>query len=45
MIEKSLWDLYAERYDRPVYKASWSLAWGEEYPTDVAPYSSCRGAF
>ena len=39
--EKSLWDLYAERHGCGSYGASWVRAWGDRYPADVAPYSSC----
>lgn len=36
-----LWDRQAARYDAPFFWSLWTRAWGDEYPADVQPYSSC----
>jgi len=32
---------YAFRFDNPFFNSLWVRAWGEQYPADVRPYSSC----
>lgn len=34
-------DPYAERFGKPLFSSLWEQAWGEQYPSDVQPYSSC----
>jgi ubiquinone/menaquinone biosynthesis C-methylase UbiE len=35
------WDRLASCYGKPLSQALWVRAWGDRYPEDVAPYSSC----
>jgi ubiquinone/menaquinone biosynthesis C-methylase UbiE len=34
-------DRLAERYGKPFFESLWVRAWGEQYPTEVQPHSSC----
>jgi ubiquinone/menaquinone biosynthesis C-methylase UbiE len=39
--EMTVWDRLAGCYGKPLYQALWARAWGDQYPADVAPHSSC----
>ena len=32
---------HADRYGSPLFASLWTEAWGEQYPAEVAPFSSC----
>lgn len=32
---------HADRFDKPLFQSLWLAAWGDQYPADVAPFSSC----
>ena len=34
-------DLHADRFGKPIFMSLWQEAWGDEYPADVQPFSSC----
>jgi ubiquinone/menaquinone biosynthesis C-methylase UbiE len=39
--DTTVWDRLASCYGKPFSQALWVRAWGDQYPEDVAPYSSC----
>ena len=39
--DAAAWDANADRYGKPLFWSLFTLAWGDEYPTDVLSYSSC----
>ena len=34
-------DGYSVRFGQPIFSSLWGKAWGEQYPDDVKPFSSC----
>ena len=34
-------DMHADRFGKPIFLSLWREAWGNEYPEDVQPFSSC----
>lgn len=34
-------DSYAARFGKPLFSSLWVKAWGDQYPVDVQPFSSC----
>lgn len=34
-------DGYAARFGKPLFSSLWVKAWGDQYPVDVQPFSSC----
>lgn len=35
------YDAYTSRFGKPLFSSLWVKAWGEQYPLDIQPFSSC----
>ena len=40
-MSKQQYSFHADRYRSPLFASLWVEAWGEQYPVEVAPFSSC----